>query len=136
MHIRDFEVTTASMVAELPADRASRARAWVALGNPCASVFVPVLAPSPSMPESSLPDALAHASWARRFAALGRVAETDGASLETVRAVLAPVEAALWDEADSLGTDPHRWRAYAAVAERQVTDALDTLARTGVGLSA
>ncbi len=50
MHVRDFEATTASMVADLPVDGAGPRRAWVALGNPCASVFVPVIAPSPTMP--------------------------------------------------------------------------------------
>jgi hypothetical protein len=135
MHIRDFEATTASMVAELPVDPALLARAWIALGNPCASVFVPVLAPSPSTPEASVPGALGGKSWARRFAALSRAAETDHASLEAVRAVLAPVEAALWDEADTLDADPVRWRALASSAERTVHGALDTLARAGMGLS-
>jgi secernin len=136
MHIRDFEATTASMVAELPVDRARPARAWVALGNPCASVFVPVLGPSPSAPEASVPGALALQSSARRFAALSRAAETDLASLEAVRAVLGPVEAALWDQADTLDGDPDAWRLFASSAERAVLGALDTLARAGIGQSA
>jgi hypothetical protein len=136
MHLPGFEATTASMVAELSVDRARPARAWVALGNPCASVFVPVRAPSPSSPDASVPGVLGWSSWARRFAALSRAAETDRASLEPVRAVLAPVEAALWDEADTLDADPARWRAFASSAERAVLDALDTLARAGLGLSA
>jgi hypothetical protein len=136
MHIRDFEATTASMVAELPVDPAYPARAWIALGNPCASVFVPVLAPSPSTPDAPVPGALGGKSWARRFAALSRAAETDHASLVEVRAVLAPVEAALWDEADTLDADPVRWRALASRAEHTVHGALDTLARAGMGVSA
>ena len=134
MHIRDFEATTASMVVELPADGARPGRAWVAVGNPCASVFVPVLAPSPSVPRASLPSALAEDGAARRFAALGRAAETDPTCLEAVRAVLGPVEARLWDEADTLDAHPARWRAFATDAERQVLGALDTLAGAGIGL--
>ena len=45
MHLRDYQATTASMVAELPADPDAPIRAWVALGSPCASVYVPVFPP-------------------------------------------------------------------------------------------
>jgi secernin len=138
MHIRDFEATTASMVAELPVDASGdgRGRAWVALGNPCASVFVPVAAPSPSGPVASVPTFLALEGSARRFAALSRAAEADLSTLETVRGVLAPVEAALWDEADALGDDPGPWHAFAARAGHRVQDALDTLAALGLGITA
>jgi hypothetical protein len=143
MHIRDFEATTASMVAQLPADSTSPGRAWLALGNPCASVFVPALAPffagasggAASVPHAAVPGALAREGSARRFAALGRAAERDVASLEAVRAVLGPVEAALWDEADTLDDDLPRWQAFGADADRRVLGALDTLAGKGIGLT-
>ncbi len=141
MHIRDFEATTSSMVAELADDIADGVpgRAWIALGNPCASVFVPVLAPSPSAPRGSVPGALAHEVWARRFAALARAAETDVTTLESVRGVLDPLEAELWDSADALDpgdTDPARWASFASEAERRVQGALDTLAGAGIGVTA
>jgi secernin len=135
MHIRDFEATTASMVAELPVDarRDGPGRAWVALGSPCASVFVPVAAPSPSRPVAAVPTFLALEATARRFAALSRASEANLSTLETVRAVLAPVEAALWDEADALDSDLARWQAFAGTAERRVQGALDILAGMGLG---
>jgi len=133
MHVRDFEATTSSMVADLPADASGPRRAWVALGNPCASVFVPVAAPSPTMPGASVPDVLAQETAARRFAALSRAAEVDVSSLAAVRAVLTPVEDALWDEADTLDDDPARWQAFASGAQHRVLGALDTLARAGIG---
>ena len=141
MHIRDFEATTSSMVAELRlgAVHGAPGRAWVALGNPCASLFVPIVVPSPSARRGSVPDALAHEVWARRFAALGRAAEIDAATLESVRGVLGPLEAELWDQADAidpLDTDPARWHSFASEAERRVGGALDTLAGAGVGLTA
>jgi hypothetical protein len=138
MHIRDFEATTSSMVAELPADarRDGPGRAWVALGNPCASVFVPVVAPSPSTPDAAVPASLAHEGSARRFAALSRAAEADVTTLEAVRGVLGPVEAELWEEADALDSDPGRWKAFASTAERRVRGALDTLAGSGLGVTA
>ena len=141
MHIRDFEATTSSMVAELAvdADNGVPRRAWVALGNPCASVFVPVVAPSPSTPRGSVPAALGDEVWAHRFAALSRAAETDVASLESVRGVLGPVETELWDEADALvplDVGPARWQSFASEAERRVRGALDTLAGAGIGVMA
>jgi secernin len=137
MHIRDFEATTASMVAELPADGgAAPGRAWVALGNPCASVFIPVLAPSPSTPRASVPDFVARPGSAHRLAALSRAAERDAITLHAVRDVLGPVEAALWDEADTLDADPVRWREFASTTERRVLGALDTLAGAGIGTTA
>jgi dipeptidase len=136
MHIRDFEATTASMVAALPVPGAGPGRAWVALGNPCASVFVPLAAPSPSAPRASVPHALTQESTARRFAAVSRTAETDAASLEAVRAVFGAIEAELWDEADALDGAPDRWRAFALMAEERIGDGLDVLASRGVGLPA
>jgi len=141
MHIHDFEATTSSIVAELALDAVDGVprRAWIALGNPCASVFVPVLAPSPSTPRGSVPDALAGELWARRFAALSRAAEVDLASLESVRGVLSAVEAELWDEADaleSLDDGPVRWQLFASAAERRIEGALDTLVGAGIGVRA
>ena len=112
------------------------ARDWVALGNPCASVFVPVLAPSATSPHAAGPGAVAQERSARRFAALARAAERDAAALAAVRAVFAPLESALWDEADALEPDPPRWRALRVVGGAPRRDALDSLACAGVGASA
>jgi dipeptidase len=136
MHIRDFEATTSSMVVEHRADPARPARAWVALGSPCASVFVPVLAPSPSAPHAPFPGALAQETAAWRFAGVSRAAEVDVACLGAVRAVLGPLETALWDEADTLDDDVVRWQAFVADADRRVVGALDTMARAGIGPTA
>ncbi|HTT87565.1 MAG TPA: hypothetical protein VMF60_09375, partial [Acidimicrobiales bacterium] len=133
MHVRDFECTTASMVVELPADARVRGRVWVALGNPCASVFVPALAPTQTH-AALVPDALADEALARRFAAVSRVAETDASALDSVRAVLGPVEEALWDEAESLGSDPALWKVFAAGVGARLAGSLDALARRGLAL--
>lgn len=121
MHVHDYQATTAAMVAELPRDGAPW-RAWVALGNPCASVFVPLL------PPGALPPLASPRTW-ERFARLARRVEADAEALATVRAELAPVEGELWDAADdaaAAGTATARDR-YAAGAWAPVDAALTRL---------
>jgi len=137
MHVRDFEATTASLLAELPAERNRPARAWVALGSPCASVYVPVLLPSGAGADAQVCDALPAALgtvdvW-RRFAAVARAVESAPGALDAVRAVLGPLEAELWGEADDLGHDLDRWGRFAAGVEGRVFAGLDRLACDGVG---
>jgi len=127
MHVRDFEATTASMVAELVEAGEGPGRAWVALGSPCASVFVPVLLPGVGQPGAVAPALGSDSLW-RRFAALGRAVESDPAALGALRSVLGPLEASLWDEAEALGTDVGRWRRFAHGVDARLTSALDGLA--------
>jgi hypothetical protein len=95
MHVRGDQATTASMVAELTSDRARAPRAWVCLGSPCASVYVPVFPPA-------IPPELGDPAQWERFARLRDRVERDTDALIDVRDQLAPVEADLWDEADVL----------------------------------
>jgi hypothetical protein len=93
MHRRDtHSQTTASMIAAL-SDTAP-ARAWVSLGNPCASVYVPCFAPAVA------PELADEAQW-RRFARLRDGVEAAPARLAEVRAELDRVETELWAQADS-----------------------------------
>lgn len=108
MHLPD-QTTNAAMVAVLPLDPRAAAQAWVALGSPCTSVFVPVRPPradpsdvtasDPSDAVASrtgcVPDALNRVETWRRFASL-RERARDAEALARVRAVLDPVEASLW----------------------------------------
>jgi secernin len=94
MHLGDYQATTASIVAELPADSGAPVRAWVALGSPCASVYVPVFPPHAVPAALGLP-----ATW-HRFATLRKQVESGPDQLAVVREVLAPLEAELWENAD------------------------------------
>ena len=120
MHTRGLDTTTASMVCELPVDPGDAVRAWFALGSPCASVYVPAFPPFVA-PELSRPE-----EW-HRFAALRSRVERDPAALAEVRCELAPVEAALWDEAESCADS-----ARAAFAARAFAPVDAALARLGV----
>jgi hypothetical protein len=105
MHLRDYQATTASMVAELPRDGHAPMRAWVALGSPCVSVYMPVF------PPDGVPYELADTGTWKRFAALRDRAEADPDALAPIRAVLADVETELWargDEAYATGSPAAR----------------------------
>jgi secernin len=121
MHVRDYQVTNASLVAELPEDPDAPLRAWVGLGSPCASVYLPVFPPDVAPPELADP-----ATWAR-FAALRDRVEANGADLVDVRAVLAPIEAELWEEADSVATERGRHATFASSAWSRVDNGLTKL---------
>lgn len=129
MHIRGYQATAASMIAELPSDSAAPCRAWVALGSPCVGIYVPVLVPGPA------PTALADAGVWKSFDALRERVEADAAALGTIRRALGPIEADAWDEADDLatthGTDPQRWSDLGDRTVRRALDALD--ARDALG---
>lgn len=121
MHVRGFQVTNASIVAELPTDSAAPARAWVALGSPCASVYVPVFPPAGVPPELG-----EQHTWAR-FARLRDRVEADADELREARAVLAPIEAELWEEADDCCADPERRTRFVAGAWPRVDAGLTKL---------
>jgi secernin len=120
MHVRDYQATTASMVVELGGD--GRQRAWACLGSPCASVYVPLFPPA-------VPAALADPAQWHRFAALRARVEARADALAEVRAVLAPVEAGLWEEADALWSagDPAAAAGFARRAYAPVDAALTAL---------
>ncbi|HEY5076440.1 MAG TPA: peptidase family C69 [Acidimicrobiia bacterium] len=110
MHRREsHSQTTASMIAELRT--AAPARAWVSLGNPCSSVYVPCFPPAVA-PE------LAEAEQWRRFARLRDRVEASPERLADVRVVLTAVEAELWTQAEAVFVSGERSRldafAYAA----------------------
>ncbi len=121
MHVRDYQVTNASVVAELPIDGDAPIRAWIALGSPCVSVYVPAFPPAAVTPELSDPT-----SWVR-FAALRERVERDGDELGEIRRVLAPVETELWQEADECCPDPDRRARFTARAWQRVDAGLSTL---------
>jgi hypothetical protein len=121
MHRADLHAqTTASMIAELRDD--APLRAWIALGNPCASVYVP------AFPPTIAPELADPATWTR-FAQLRERAEGAAEDAANVRAALAPVESDLWAEADVAfeSGDVARLREFSVGAFRVVDAALRTL---------
>jgi secernin len=121
MHRREsHSQTTASMIAELRT--ATPPRAWMCLGNPCSSVYVPCFPPAIT-PELAEPD-----QW-RRFSRLRDRVEAVPEQLAEVRAGLAIVEAELWAEADAAFASAERSRldAFALTAFAPVDAALHRL---------
>jgi len=121
MHRREsHSQTTASMIAELRAG--APPRAWVTLGNPCASVYIPCF------PDAVAPE-LARAEEWQRFARLRDGIEANPKRLAETAAVLAIVEAELWAEADvAFATgEQSRLMAFARSAYAPVDEALHRL---------
>jgi secernin len=118
MHVRGYQATNASIVAELPADRDAPERAWVSLGSPCASVYVPVF------PPAGVPSELADPGTWARFARLRDRVELDADQLGEIREVTAPIEAELWAAADDAYGDAERRTSFVASAWPQVDAAL------------
>ena len=117
MHLRGYQNTTSSMIAELPAEPDRPLRAWVAPGQPCVSVFVPVFGtPAPA----ALGDPV---TW-HAFAVLRDRAEADAGALAEIREVFGPLEAELWAEADAASARPEKHAAFAEDAWRRVAEAL------------
>ena len=128
MHVRGFQATTASMVAELPADPDRAARVWAALGSPCASVYIPCIVPPVSYRGAApVAGALCDESVARRFADLRAVADEIPSRLSLVRAGLCGPESELWDEADGMPDDPEVWEKFGFRASSRTTQMLDQL---------
>lgn len=123
MHVRDYQVTTASMVALLPhAD--SPVRLWACLGSPCVGIYVPLLV-------GAVPTELGDATVWSHFDALRRAAEADPAMAAMIRTRLGPLEADAWTAADVRVTagdlDPDRWATVAAGTVRRALDATGAL---------
>lgn len=97
MHVRGYQATAGSMIASLPADPAEPIRLWVALGAPCASVYVPVAG------IDDVPSLLGDAEVWGRFDRLRQRAESDPDALTAIRSVLDPIERELWDGVDQRG---------------------------------
>jgi hypothetical protein len=118
MHVRGFQNTTSSMIAELPVDGEAPLRAWVAPGSPCVSVYVPVF------PPKAVPTALADAQTWRRFAALRERVEREEGALAEIRAVFGPLEAELWAEADKVAGRPKEHEEFVERGWARVEEAL------------
>jgi secernin len=111
MHAGALSVTAASLIAVLPADLSAGAplRAYVALGSPCVSVYVPAFPRSVAGPSPFIPLELSHEDLWHIADTLRRRVEADPESLHAIRERLNPIEDELWSEADDVADRPDRW---------------------------
>jgi dipeptidase len=120
MHLRGYQNTTSSMIAELSAEPGRPLRAWVAPGQPCVSIFVPVFG-------THAPAALGDPATWHAFASLRARAEADTDALADIRGVFAPLEVELWAQADAIASRPEKQAAFAEEAWPRVAEALSRL---------
>jgi hypothetical protein len=122
MHVRDYQCTTATMIADLPEDPDDPLRLWAAVGPPCSTAALPGVVIRRGEPEAVVPTVLSEpATWAHASAA-ARDAEQPGddglASLAATRRRVGTVEAQAWDEADELAERHASATEWRAAAER------------------
>jgi hypothetical protein len=118
MHIRRYQNTTSSMIAELLADPEAPLRAWVATGSPCVSVYLPVFPPAAVPPQLGDPRV-----WSR-FADLRDRVEREHEALAEIRSVFGPLEAELWAEADEVAGRREEQATFVERAWERVEEAL------------
>lgn len=111
MHTNDRSVTAASMIAVLPLDLAGGApvRAYVALGSPCSSIFLPTFPITATGPPPFVPRELFRESLWRAVDAVRVRIDDDPDAIGEIRAALDPVEDEIWAEADEVFEYPDRW---------------------------
>jgi secernin len=116
MHEPQRSVTAASFIAVLPRDLAQGAplRTYVALGSPCASIYVPAFPSTLAGPPPFVPFELSSEPMWRAADALRQRVDADPEAIGEIRAVLDPVEGELWAEADAVVERPQEWSALAA----------------------
>jgi hypothetical protein len=104
-------VTAASLIAVLPADLADGAplRAFVALGSPCVSIYVPAFPRTAAGPPPFVPFELSSEAMWRAADALRQRLEQDPQAIGSIREVLSPIEDELWYEADEVIQRPDLW---------------------------
>jgi len=111
MHLPGRSVTTASLIAVLPTDLAAGAplRAFVALGSPCVSIYVPAFVRTAAGPPPFVPRELSNEAMWWATDALRQRVEKDPDAIGPIRQVLDPVEEELWFEAGQIAETPDRW---------------------------
>ena len=156
MHVRDYQCTTASMVAELPADPAATLRIWASLGPACCAVMLPAaIVRSGPHPEVIVPTALENPLLWQAASTMARRAEdasnsedagnsgdadsnvspdsNGGAAVTLARAAFGQLESSAWDEADELterAADASAWRQAADRWSSQAVAAATRLVAT------
>jgi secernin len=111
MHPPGRSVTAASLIAVLPTEVAAGAplRAYVALGSPCVSIYVPAFVRTATGPPPFVPKELSNEAMWWAADALRQRVEEDPAAIGPIREVLDPVEEELWFEAGQIAETPDRW---------------------------
>jgi len=111
MHARELSVTAASLIAVVPNEIRDGAplQAYVALGSPCVSIYIPAFPATFGGPPLYVPKELSHETLWRAVDTLRRAVEANPDLIHEVRSVLGPVEDELWAEADDIAQRPGLW---------------------------
>ena len=89
-------------------------RAYVALGSPCVSVYLPAFPSTAAGPPPFIPFEVSRAELWHAADRLRARVEEDPDSIHAIREVLDPIESELWAEADDIVGRPHLWNQVGA----------------------
>ena len=84
-------------------------RAYVALGSPCVSIYVPAFVRTAAGPPPFVPRELSNETMWWAADALRQRVEKDPDAIGPIREILDPVEEELWFEAGQIAETPDRW---------------------------
>lgn len=129
MHVRDYQCTTASMVASLPADPAATIGLWASIGPTCCAVVLPgAIVRRGPQPVVVVPAALDDPVLWKAASAAARQSEgaSDDASAATTNArrAFGGIEASAWEQAAELVADHAPADAWVAAADQWSTSAI------------
>ena len=96
-------------VAHRGSRRCAMCAAYVALGSPCVSIYVPAFVRTAAGPPPFVPRELSNETMWWAAEALRQRVEEDPDALGPIREILDPVEEELWFEAGQIAETPDRW---------------------------
>jgi secernin len=130
MHVRSHVVTAASMVVVLPEHLAEGAplRAFVALGSPCVSIYLPAFPSTAAGPPPFIPFEVSRFELWQAADHLRRRVEDEPDAIHAIRQILNPIEGELWAEADDVAERPHLWNQVGASWGPRALEALTSCA--------
>lgn len=121
MHVRDYQCTTASMVASLPADPAATIGLWASIGPTCCAVVLPGAivrrGPQPAVVvPAALDDPVLWKAASVTARQSERASDAPSAAITNARGAFGAIEASAWEQAAQLAADDASADAWAAAA--------------------
>jgi secernin len=121
MHVKDFQLTQASMVCYLPKAPHLNPKAFFALANPCSSIFLPAMVPK------FVPRVLSERETWRTFYTISRLTEQNDQAYYEVTSRLNALEATLISQSIEIGDNEEKWEEFISYVDYAITRYLEDI---------